>query len=104
MRECPQCAGIYEDKDFLIHKTCYKCTYKNKIQVPTRGTVKKIKDCRQCKKSLPKGKWVFCSYKCAKKGHEKQRKEYWTRKVSAETSNWGRNVFRFGPNCSMTLF
>ncbi len=105
MKECPQCAGIYELKDFLIHKTCYKCTYKNKVGVPTRGTAKKAKTCRECKKKLPRGKWVFCSYECAKQGHITQRKEYWTRKLRSHSEKWQKNVFRYhGPNYNRTEF
>ncbi len=86
---CNKCKIDKVEKDFINNQEfCYQCVYQIKLQKNTEKRIKKIPNCRICDKEIfhsinqiGRQRSVFCSPECAKKGHQKLIKEYWTRKI-----------------------
>ncbi len=92
---CKEC-GLDKDEDsFLLRsEECYRCVYKKK----TKGNVKKSEEkkpinlCKICGHRVPPPKTAFCCEECAQIGWEKQRKDYWPRKIKTTNTlfkKWG---------------
>lgn len=80
---CTTCGEDREIDDFLLGcKECYKCVYKRKMAtIKEPATKKKPRVCKICGTVVRPPKTAFCCDECAHIGWEKQRKEYWVRKV-----------------------
>lgn len=78
---CPSCCIEKEEKDFLKKSTCYKCQYKEKVNV---AKTLKRKICKHCKTDLPKHRWRYCSEECLQEEAKKYKKDYWTNKIKSQ--------------------
>lgn len=80
---CKMCGVDREVDDFLVGaEECYKCVYKRKMDaIPKVEEKKKRNLCKICGTAVRPPKTAFCCDECAHVGWEKQRKEYWVRKV-----------------------
>jgi hypothetical protein len=78
--------------DFMYnHKFCYGCVYREKLTKTTGKRTGNCPICRTCNKQFTikknqrtRQRTVFCSHECAEKGHKKQLKNHWTRKVRSK--------------------
>lgn len=80
---CNGCNKERSQKDFLFGDICYKCVYQHKLTV-----MDKQKVCKICKSSLPNKRWTYCSDECYEQGMKRQRKNYWTRNMTAPLVDW----------------
>ena len=75
------CSKCGEDKKasrfWLGNSVCCKCIYEEKLD----RLVKCPPPCRICKKECDDRRSVYCSDECAAIGIDKQKKDFWTRKV-----------------------
>lgn len=67
---------------------CYRCVYRMKLEACSEKKKEKSYTCRTCKCAFTpasdqkkRQRTVFCSEECAKKGHQNQLNNHWTRRI-----------------------
>jgi hypothetical protein len=88
--KCSICEIDYEEKYFLLKNVaCYKCVYHKKIEeINSKKKLEKIeKKCRVCKTPLPKNKWVYCCFECARIGKKKYQETFWQKTLKNPIPN-----------------
>lgn len=86
------CINCQIDRDFkdFYGDMCFRCVYKIKT-----GCVSKKKTCRNCKKELPKSRWVFCATECQSEYNHKINKRHWTNRViNVSPIKWNNDIFK----------
>jgi len=86
---CDNCKIERINSDFINNqKFCYKCMYQIKVQKSKEKRTKQGFLCRCCgmefvidKTSKKIQRRIFCSKKCAQKGHKEQINSHWTRTI-----------------------
>jgi endogenous inhibitor of DNA gyrase (YacG/DUF329 family) len=85
--KCEKCLFEREDRDFFKKQTiCYRCVYKEKIEMYTKKLNIRKNHCRICKKEInfeqnakKRQRNIFCSPECAEIGLNDLRKKHWTK-------------------------
>jgi len=86
---CYSCKIDRNEDDFINNnKYCFRCAYRKKMENITEKQDVKVLICRTCENEIirkenekKRQRTVFCSKECAQKGHEKQLKNHWTRRI-----------------------
>lgn len=89
---CNSCKTEKLISDFINRENiCYKCLYREKIKKTSKKQIKGPTLCRTCGKEVihkktekKRQRTVFCSLRCAQKGHKLQVSNHWTRKIKIE--------------------
>ena len=89
---CGSCKKLRLVTDFINNQNfCYRCEYRKKLEIISKKRTQKPKFCRMCGEKIAhidnlkkRQRNVFCSQKCAKKGHKELINNYWTRKFQSE--------------------
>jgi hypothetical protein len=88
---CKTCNEERPTDDFLLkNEECYRCVYKKKMEGMTKEVKKPPNKCKTCGMRVPPPKTSFCCEECAQIGWQKQRKEYWPRKIVSPGTNFNK--------------
>lgn len=89
---CNNCKIDKKSSDFINSENiCYRCIYREKLELAAKMTTKKPQRCRVCQMILTiqknikkRQRTVYCSLACAESGHKNQINNHWTKKVHCE--------------------
>ncbi len=94
---CNDCKNESDIKDFFGNTKCYKCVFKDKINlIKSLNKKNQLSNiCKICNSKLPKGRRTLCSKPCEIADRDLRQKKYWARQVKIDKLNWKRERLLF---------